>query len=549
MKRKRIIAALLAIILSGGCTAAAETSDISSTETITTETAYEDDSYDDTSAVHITLNGDDADIDGTGVQISDSVITITQAGTYVLSGTWSGSVQVNSSSSQSVRLILNGVSIQSSDGPAIYVQKAENTIITLAEGTTNSISDTADYSDQSEDATNAALWSKDDLIINGQGSLTVNGNYRDGITSRDTVYIMNGNITIQAEDDGITARDAFYMEAGILSITSGGDGIKTTNEDKGTLEVKGGTINIIAGDDGIQTVSDVTIDDGTVNIKTTGTNIDEKSKGFSITGSFTLNGGVVTIDSSDDAINTSDDLAVNEGTLTINAGDDAMHADDTLAVNGGSINIQSSYEGLEAMNIVLNDGDITVNASDDGINTADPNVQGSMQADSSLLTIHGGNITVNADGDGIDMNGSGTMDGGTVTVYGPERDMDGALDCNGTFTVSDGTLAAGGSSGMPDFPADSSEAYTIVIGTNGGAVTIQDASGNTIASYTSDKSYSLLSITSDQINQGETYSIIEDGTSIGTVTIEDKISYVNYSSNNRSDWNMGGGPMGRGQGV
>lgn len=528
---KKLTGCLLILMIAlSGCSASTAETDTAVQEDVIINSEYEDETYDSSTATGISLKNDIADIKGTGAAVKDTAVVIRKAGTYVINGTWNGSIEVNVSSKSIVHLIFNGIEIHSSDGPALLIKKGD-TVITLNSDTENTLSDSSRYTDT--DLT-AAIYAKDDLAINCSGSLTVNGNHDDGITSRDSLYILNGNIQVTAKDDGIVGRDLFYMKDGTISINAGGDGIKTTNEksDKGNLEIDGGILSINSSDDGIESIHNAWIKGGNITIHAS-SDSDKKAKGFSIGSSLTIEDGSISIESSDDAVNASENIEINNGTITISAGDDGIHADQNLTVNGGTIDIRKSNEGLEALNLTFNDGNISITSSDDGINSSDPSVKESMQADDSVLTINGGNITVDADGDGIDMNGSGIMNGGTVIVYGPERNMDGALDYAGTFTVNGGSLTAGGSSGMPQFPGTDSDAYTIVIGTNGGTISIQDESGNEIMNYDSSKTYTLLSYTSESLKKGSTYTIYENGTETGSVTLSDKISYVNYSSGQR----------------
>lgn len=517
---------LIAVMILSGCSASSSKTSTSVQEDITIPAEYENESYNSSTATSITFQNHTADINGTGASVKETAVVISQAGTYVINGTWNGSIEVNVSSKNSVHLIFNGIQITSSDGPALLIKKG-NTVITLSSDSENVLSDSSEYTD--EDLT-AVLYARDDLAINGNGSLTVNGNYNDGITSRDSLYILNGNIDVSAKDDGIVGRDLLYIKDGTVSVNAEGDGVKTTNEssEKGSLEIAGGTLNITVSDDGIESIQNAWIKNGTITIHASSVS-DKKAKGISIGSSLVIEGGNINIESSDDAVNASENIEIDGGTITISAGDDGIHADNSLTVNKGSIDIQKSAEGLEAKILTINDGDISIISSDDGINTSDPAVKESMQADDSMLTINGGNITIDADGDGIDMNGSGTMNDGTVIIYGPAQNMDGALDFSGTFTVNGGTLTAGGSNGMPQFPDTDSKAYTIVIGTGGGTLSIQDDTGNEIMNYTSSKSYTLLSYTSDSLKKGSTYTIYENATVIGSVTISDTISYVNYT--------------------
>lgn len=137
--------------------------------------------------VAIELNGDNATFDSTAaVLFEDNTLTIKAGGTYVLSGSLDGQVIVDSENKNTVRLVLNGVEINSAETSAIHIANAEKAFISLAEGTENSVSDGETYvfDDAEEDEPNAAIFSKSDLTINGTDELTVAGSYNNGIASK-----------------------------------------------------------------------------------------------------------------------------------------------------------------------------------------------------------------------------------------------------------------------------------------------------------------------------------------------------------------------------
>lgn len=226
----------------------------------------------------------------------------------------------------------------------------------------------------------------------------------------------------------------------------------------------------------------------------------------------------------DDAIHSNGNVTIEDGTISLQASDDGIHAEDTLTIHNGTIDISMSYEGLEAKNIVINDGVISIVSSDDGINSTDASYTGNdMQSDSSLLTINGGQITIDATGDGIDMNGDGEMNGGTLSIYGPENGGNGAIDYAGTFNVNGGTLLASGASNMAQMPSSSSAINAVMLSVSG-EVSVLDSAGNTIASYSSTKSYGNLVIASEDLKTNETYTICVNGEATSTVTITDTLT-------------------------
>ncbi|MBB6731600.1 carbohydrate-binding domain-containing protein, partial [Cohnella zeiphila] len=226
------------------------------------------------SSIAIALGGTGATVDGSGATAEGGVVTIADAGTYVVSGQSSdGQIVIDVPEDAVVHLVLNGVQISNDDGPALYVKEADKVIVTLQDGTDNTVADGATYADTSEDAPTAALYSKGDLTINGTGKLTVQGNSNDGIASKDDLKLMSGTIDIQAADDGMIGKDLVAVKDGTVTIDAGGDGIKSTNDadaDKGNVAIAGGTFHITAENDGFQAASSLLIDGGTFDIVTGG---------------------------------------------------------------------------------------------------------------------------------------------------------------------------------------------------------------------------------------------------------------------------------------
>lgn len=520
-----------------------------------------------------------ASIDGSGAAAEGGVVTITEAGTYVVSGTAAeGQLVVNAPKDAVVHLVLNGTQISSKDSSAIYVKEADKTIVTLQEGTDNIVSDGAAYTDTSEDAPTAAIYSKGDLTINGSGKLTVRGNAKDGITGKDDVKLMSGVIDVQAADDGVVGRDLFAVKDGSLTIKAGGDGVKTTNDtdsDKGNIAIAGGTFNITSANDGIQAASSLLIGGGTFHIVSGGgsaastkTHQEEPPRGFngspqgqqkpgaaagaqaqtqadteteteteSSSGKalkaakdIAVTDGTFQIDAADDAIHSKANLAITGGQYSLASGDDGIHADTAIAISKGTIDITKSYEGLESSDIAISGGTIHLVSTDDGVNVSGGSSTGTAQGGrgasspaSGKLTISGGYLYVDAAGDGLDSNGSMVMTGGTALVNGPSNDGNGALDYDGTFEQSGGTLIAAGSSGMAQAPSETSSQRAILMTfpsqlEAGTLVTLTDSSGKQIAAFAPAKTFSSIVISSPDLLAGTEYTLATGGKAAGTAS-------------------------------
>lgn len=527
-----------------------------------TFSAVENDELDENT---IKLNKDSVSYNGEGVSIDNTDIIIKEDGEYYVTGTLdNGRIIVDADSDADVTIVLSGVDITSKNSAAIYVKSADKVILALADGTKNIITDGGDnyaYDDSANEEPNAAVFSKDDLVISGTGELTVNGGFNNGIASKDDLRITGGIITVNAVNNGIKGKDCVAIADGNITIDAGGDAIKSdnaTDEEQGFIYISAGTFNITAGEDGMQAENDIEITDGTFTIKTgegsavtsAGNNdwgmpgfggMDQQSastdtasiKGIKAAKAITINGGTFTFDTEDDALHSNTDLVINKGTLNIASGDDGMHADSNLTISDGTVNITKSYEGIEATYINICGGTIDIVASDDGLNAAGGNDSSSMnrpgmgmfESGTGQITFEGGTLTMDASGDGVDSNGSVVYKDGTVTVHGPTNSGNGAMDYGATWVQTGGTFVAAGASGMAQMPSNASKQNSLMVTFetsygSGDVITIKDSADNTILEYTAKKSFNNIVVCIPELKTGETYKILTNGTEYETFTIE-----------------------------
>lgn len=440
-----------------------------------------------TDATAITLSGSGASVDGEGASAEGSVVTITSAGIYAVSGTLKDGRIIVNAPKEEVTVALNGADITCSYSSPLYIYKAGTATVHLMEGTENALTDGAaytyndKYSSATDEEPNACLYSKADLVIEGAGKLNVTANCDNGVTSKDTLQIYDGVLSVCAVNNGINGKDSNTIDSAAITVTCGGDAIRSTNDTDGTLgwvSVSNSTLNLAAGEDGIQAETALTMSDGSYTVTSGGgsgikPSDDASAKGLKAGTALTLTGGTYALDCSDDAIHSNGDASVSGGTYTISTGDDALHADEALSVSGGEIDILTSYEGLEGTSVSVSGGTIRIVSSDDGVNAAGGadgsgfggfgrgNSFGGGNSD-SRIDISGGYLVVRADGDGLDSNGNAAMSGGTVIVSSTGQG-DGALDYDGSFTLSGGTLLAASSGNMSQSPSEASQ-YTVSLG-------------------------------------------------------------------------------------
>lgn len=530
-------------------------------ESVSDLVSYDEDDYltewDENDATFIELDGSEIKAEG-DVIISDGSITIKTSGTYVVSGELTdGQIIVDAEDKGTVHLVLNGVTITDANSAPIYVKEAQKTVLTIQEGTENVVTDGSEYvyDVEEDEEPNAAIFSKDNLTINGTGALSVQANFNNGITSKDELKIIEGNIDIVAADDGLIGRDLLAIKDGNFIIDAAGDGLKSSkeeDEDKGNIVIENGTFDVISGSDGIQAINSLYIVDGTYNFvsgegspdtietggamerawggETSSTEevTDETStKGLKATVEIMVSGGTFTMNTLDDAIHSNGTITISAGDFTIATGDDGVHADSSLDILNGTITITKSYEGIESNTITIEDGEINIVASDDGVNVAGGDdattVEGYSESEDNALIINGGFITVDAQGDGLDANGSIYMSAGTVIVNGPTNSGNGSLDYDGEFEITGGTLIASGSSGMVQATSESSTQNAIMMTYSetqvaGTTVHVEDDDGNTIITYTPSKDYQSVLISTEELETDTSYTLYTGGSSTGNET-------------------------------
>ena len=385
MKRYRFTAMLCAfgVLLcaagcgsSGGEGSAEKTTVSSGGESVTA--AYQSNAAGvlDTSAVFterdLRQTADTADAEEIALESGKDVVIDTD-GVYVLTGAAENcTVRVEAGDSDKVQLVLAGVSITNTDAPAIYVVNADKCFITTAEGSENTLKTTGKFTSDGSTNTDAVIFAKDDIVLSGLGSLTVDSAMGNGISGKDGVRVTGGSYTVTAAADGIEAND-YIAICGNTAVTlkADEDGLHSENDDDdalGWILLADGTLAIDVGSDGIHANSVCQIDGGEVTV----------NAGEGIEATYVqMNGGTVSINATDDGINAGHKSDAYDVTVEITAGD--------LTVTVG----QGDTDGIDS------NGDIIIS---------------------------GGTVRVNADMSAFDYDGEAVFTGGTLIINGEQVD-------------------------------------------------------------------------------------------------------------------------------
>lgn len=474
--------------------------DVKSGAKLAEDTHYsaKDLTWDSSSEVTINLSNPTAT---DGVTVSEGVITITKAGNYKLTGTYEGQVKVEAGDSDMVRLILNNATITNSTGAAINVVEADEVVIYTASGTTNTVSDGSSYSDTASGSPDAAIYSKSDLTLAGEGTLKVEGKYEEGIHTTDGLVIASGTLEVTAANTGIKGKDYVDILDGTVTVTATKDGIKATNDtdgNRGWVRLSGGTVNISAGDDGFKAERVLEISGGTLNITQSNEGIEAQY--------INILDGTVNVTSSDDGINASYSTTSTSSTGTESA------STSTTQTNQNAQNTQSGQaaQGNAAQGNAAQGGQPPAGG---GAGGGMGGGGGTFEVVDATINITGGTVTVNANGDGIDSNGTATLSGGTLVVNGPFTGGNTSLDTNGDLLLNGATVTAANSGDMFEAPATSSTSGYVKISnvsnlSSGTTVQVTDSSGTVVANYkVTNSSTALILVSSSKITKGQSYTV------------------------------------------
>ena len=494
-------------------------------EDMFTDRDYEED-YQEEDCVSVTLSGTSASSSSDSVEISDGTITITEEGTYRISGTLSdGMIIVNATDTAKVWLIFDGVEINSETSAPLYVLEGDKVFLTLAEDSENTLSNSGTYTAIDDSNIDSVIYSKQDLTLNGTGSLTISSPGGHGIVSNDDLAITGGTCNITAASHGLKANDSIRITGDSqLTVTAGKDGIHAENDEDtslGFVYISDGTIAVEAEGDGISAGSYMQISAGTFQIQAGGGSENGTKESSDSWGDFRGDGGPggsspaengqggggqtpdrtggrgESGDASPSEIVSPAQISVSAENLSTEssseAGDSSTDASQSteedstsmkgikaagdLLISGGSFTIDSADDSIHSnSSVTIKDGVFEIASGDDAAH-ADENltvVAGTMNISESYeglealhLEIQDGDITLTASDDGLNAAGgtdSSGIQGGRDGMFGGERP--GFSSSDGTITISGGTLniTASGDGIDANGSLEITGGYTVVAG-------------------------------------------------------------------------------------
>ena len=569
--RKVLLAIIMAAVLMTGCSNVTQTqaaSTTSGTELATLKTSEEaseelfssrdmEVGYDESECIKISLKGTSGFCDSDTVNITDGTITITEEGTYILSGTMTeGMIIVDAEDTDKIQLVLDNANITCATSAAIYVKNADKVFITTSADSENTLTNGGEYEAIDDNNIDGVIFSKADLTLNGQGTLNIKANAGHGIVSKDDLVLTSGTYQINAEKHGLQGKDCLSIADGTYTIECGEDGLHTG----GNLDIVNGTFQIKSGDDGMHADAALTIYNGKIDITESYEGIEGKT--------IDIIDGDISVVSSDDGLNAtvgSTDAADASGNKTSMEGQKPVDGQTQPAKPEGAdgqtpptkpegADGQTPLEKPEGVDGQTQpekpegadgqtppempegvDGDSGDGGPGNGDNPMGNGGAPGQAEEGVYLRIAGGTLYVNASGDGLDSNGNLYITGGEVYVSGPTNDGNSAIDYDGNASITGGILVAAGSSGMAQNLGEDSTQGAMMIGVDSGeagsTITLEDSEGNELVSWQPDKVYTCVIISTPEIEKGSTYTL-----KTGDVEKEVTMESLVYSDN------VAGGP-------
>lgn len=477
--------------------------------------------YDESDVITINLNGTSATASSDSVKISGTTITITEEKTHIISGILTdGMIIVDADESAKLQLVFDGAHITSQNSAALYILEADKVFVTLAEGSKNTLANGGEFTAIDDNNIDGAIFSKQDLTLNGSGELVVDSPAGHGIVCKDDLVFTGGSYVVNAASHGLDVNDSVRIAEASLTIESGEDAIHAEDSDEDTdgfIYISSGNIAINAGDDGIHAEDSLTIKFGKIDIF-------ESCEGLEAF-QMDIQGGDIRIVASDDGLNASggteesDTTEAQEFVPEMNGERPEMpQMDGKMPEMNGERPERGERPEMSGERPEMNGERPQMGGGAPG---GFAGFGGASSSNSNgSIKISGGILYINASGDGIDANGSLEITGGHVTVVGPTHGDTAILDYDKTGVIIGGTfIGTGASGGMAQSFSDSEQGVIAVSVGNqsaGTEIILKDSNGNTLIKHSPELDFSAIILSSSDIIKGETY-IITIGSQSGEV--------------------------------
>ena len=484
-------------------------------------------SYDESRAAQITLTDQTATVTGQGASFSGQTLTITQGGTYVLTGSGKNiKLVVEAADTDQVHLVFQNLTLEG-EGALLRINKAQEVVISLTEGSQNALTESQASDDEEVKAT---IHSQVPLTLNGTGNLTLTALTKNALEVEDDLKVLGGTYTVKAANHGFKAEGALAIEAATLTIEAGKDGLHAEHDEtteRANISLNPTQLSIAAIEDGVDAGNELTIKGGTITVS-------QSEEGLEARVIRQL-GGDVTIKSSDDGVNASagSSSKTTDTSATSNTADTSSSASQATTDSATASTSASQATADPAAASQADQANTDKNATPPSPPAGQAPPQGGQppqngqgpggmppggqeESDPSLqIILEGGTLTIDAEGDGIDSNGTASISGGSLVVNGSVQGGNGPLDAAGDITITGGTVWALGTSDMLQGFAQGSTQASItanIAGTAGQTLIILDAKGKEVARQTASKDFQAVIMSSADLVDGQTYTIQVEGT-------------------------------------
>ncbi len=444
------------------------------------------------------VNLNDLSIIGRGAHEERSVITIDKGGVYYFYGENENANIIIDAKEESVVLVFDRVKLTSINTAVINCVSAKNVVINIPEGTRTELDDGNNYSEfTGEGEPNSLVYSKADIIINGKGSLRLKANYKDGLSSKGNIIVLNDALSVNAKENAVIANSVFLNDTRV-NINSIKNGIESTGEDGFVFIAKGST-NITSYGYGINAKSTININDNSDIV------IAAEGEGTDLC-----------------AIKSDKEITINSGKININSKSNGIHSEGYIIINDIDISLSANGKGFYSKDsFIINNGKFDISSLNTGVET-------------NYLEVNDGSINIKADKSGIYSAGAIQIKGGDIEIAGPTDNQNGAIDYKRSFDIDGGEVLYYGAVGMWKDSSLSSSINTasfIVFANRDDVISIKDENGDELAHASLIKDIQRISFASSKLQMGKTYFLFVNDEEKSKLTVTSVVTIDQITGN------------------